>query len=489
MRTLDDLRPYQRGLAEQLFRDFGKKPGALLAVEMSLGKTVTTATFARWCLDCILIRKVLIIAPLRVAQKTWPDELEAWTHLRVLRWKSLVGTIGQKPTAAQRRKWLEEFLADPAAEIAIINRENVAWLYRTLIDMGVRWPFDMLIYDESSRLKSGKQKTGAKNLSEFGCLVRVRKHMDFVAELTGTPAPNGVEDLWGQIALIDQGRRLGTTKTAFHSRWFSSVQVGQHRGALKYTPLPHAEREITERIADITYSLKAKDYIDLPPVMTVPDFPPLYVDLSPAEMKQYRRFERTLALEEHEIEASNKGVLAFKLLQYANGSVYRQDTDDPDSVREEIEFHNHKVDALETIVQETGENLMVAYSFKFDLRRIKKRFPYAREATEPGALDDWNRGKVKMLLAHPASIGHGMNLQFGGRHAVWFGLNASLELYQQFNARLPRPGQEADKVFIHHILTRGTFDERLISILQEDDATQERITDAVKWQLHAASMG
>lgn len=485
MRTRDDLRPYQERLAERLFDDFGVKEGALLAVDMGLGKTVTTATAVRWLLDTFQVRRVLIVAPLRVAQKTWPDEFQEWKHLKPIHWYAGAGSIGQKLTAAKRKAILQEFLDDPLGEVFIINRENVVWLYNTLLEMGVPWPFDMLVYDESSRLKEGKKRTGTKRLSEFGVYAKVRRHMDYVIELSGTPTPKGLTDLWGQIVVIDLGRRLGTTKKAFHSRWFNSIQVGQHVGAVKYEPLPHAEREIMDRIKDIMVSMKARDYIDLPPVVEVPH----YVDLTAKQMADYRRFERECALEEHDIEAVNRGVLTNKLLQYANGSVYRQDTDDPDSEREVIHIHDHKLAALESIVAEAnGASILVGWSFEFDRDRIMKRFPYARNATEEGVLDAWNRGEVQMLLTHPASIGHGMNIQFGGHILVWFGLNSSLELYQQLSARLPRSGQPAERVFIHHILARGTFDEKLIRVLGDRDATQERITDATKWHLDSLSV-
>ncbi|MCH2078499.1 MAG: SNF2-related protein [Rhodobacteraceae bacterium] len=480
MLTLDNLRPYQKSLAERLFWEMGTSPGALLSVDMGLGKTVTTATVARWLLDCHLVKKVLIVAPLRVAQKTWPDEFEAWEHLEPVHWKSLVGKIGQKPSPTQRARWLREFLDDPRSEVAIINRENVVWLYKQLQAWNITWPFDMLIYDESSRLKEGRKRTGTKNLSEFGVYVKVRKHMTYVVELTGTPTPKGLIDLWGQISIIDMGERLGTTKTAFLRRWFNSVQVGQHVGAVKYTARPEAEEEIMELISDLMVSMKAEDYLELPPVVTSN----IWVDLTQKQAADYRRFKKELALEEHDIEAVNQGVLTNKLLQYANGSVYRQDTDDPDSEREVIHIHDHKLAALESIVAETnGANLLVAWGFQFDRDRIKKKFPFAKDATDEGVLDDWNKGKVRMLLTHPASIGHGMNIQFGGHHIVWFGLNSSLELYQQLSARLPRSGQPAERVFQYHILTRDTFDERLIDILQDREVTQDRITDAVKWDV------
>lgn len=480
MRTTDDLRGYQERLAEKLFWACDSSPGALLAVDMGLGKTVTVATVARWLLDCHLVKKVIIVAPLRVAQKTWPDEFEAWEHLRPLHWKGLAGKVNQKPSAQQRARWLREFLDDPLMEIAVINRENVVWLYKQLAAWNEPWPFDMLIYDESSRLKEGRKRTANKNLSEFGVWVKVRKYMKFVVELTGTPTPKGLTDLWAQISIIDLGARLGTTKTAFLRRWFTSIQVGQHVGAVKWSPMPHAEGEIMSRVSDLMVSMKAEDYLDLPKVIEVP----VYVDLTEKQMKDYRRFKKTLALEEHDIEAVNQGVLTNKLLQYANGSVYRQDTDDPDAPRELVHIHDHKLAALESIVEETnGANILVGWSFKFDRDRIKKRFPWARYATDEGVLDDWNAGKVRMLLTHPASIGHGMNIQFGGHHLVWFGLNSSLELYQQLTARLPRSGQPSDHVFVYHILTRGTFDERLVDILNDRDADQERVTDATRWIL------
>lgn len=471
-----ELRPYQLDLATRLREDFGKKPGALLAVQMSLGKTVMTATAMRWLLDEFMVRRWLVIAPLRVAQMTWPDEFGAWSHLRPLKWVSLCGTrIGQSIPPFKRKELLRHFLADPSQEIAIINRENVVWLYRTLREMGHEWPFDGIVYDESSRLKEGRKRTGSRRLSEFGALAKVRKHVSYVIELTGTPTPNGLIDLWGQLYLIDQGRRLGTTKTAFLRRWFDSDYMGW-----THTPKPNAEREILGRVKDVTVSLKTRDVIALPEIVTSN----VFVELTEKEMRDYRRFERELALEEHDIEAVNRGVLTFKLLQYANGSVYRTDEDSFPPKREAVRIHDHKLHAMDSILAETGgANLLVAYSYKFDLDALKKRYRFARVAEEPGALDDWNAGKVRMLLAHPASIGHGMNIQFGGHHIVWFGLNPSLELYQQFNARLPRPGQKAQRVFVHHILTRGTFDEKLIRILRDKDATQERITDAVKSHL------
>lgn len=474
--TLADLRDYQLPLAQRLFDDFGKKPGALLAVEMGMGKTVTVATAMRWFLDKGMIGKVLVVAPLRVAQKTWPDEFQEWEHLRETKWTSFCGSIGQKLTPAKRKALLVDFLNDPKSEVGIINRENVVWLYKTLVELKAGWPFEMMIYDESSRLKEGKKRTGNKNLSEFGVYAKVRKYMKYVVELTGTPTPKGLIDLWGQIVVIDQGERLGSKKTAFLARWFEADYMGWN-----YTPYEHSEDDIMGRISDIMVSMKARDYIDLPPL--IPN--PIWVDLTAQQMKDYKRFEKELALEEHDIEAVNRGVLTGKLLQYANGSVYKTDNDVEPPTREIIHIHDHKLAALDSIVAETnGANLLLAYEFQFDVDAIRKKYPKAKLATDPGVLDAWNRGEVQMLLAHPASIGHGMNLQFGGHHIVWYGLNSSLELFQQFNARLPRPGQVSKYVMQHMILTRGTFDERLVTVLEDRDATQDRITEAVKLHLH-----
>lgn len=474
----DDLTGYQARLVRRLLKRFGRRPGALLAVGMGLGKTVTTATVLRDLLDAFEVRKVLIVAPLRVAQMTWPQEFGKWRHLRAIRWKSLAGTrVGQKVTPEQREKWLREALTDPLCEVVIVNRENLAWLYKA-VGGEKGWPFDFMVYDESSRLKEGSKRTGSKRLSEFGALAKVRPRMSGVIELTGTPAPKGLIDLWGQFYIIDMGRRLGTTKTAFLSRWFEADYMGWN-----YTPRPNAEREIMERVSDVMISLKAEDVLQLPPVV----YSNVMVDLTKKEWEDYRRLEREMALEEHDIEAVNRGVLTFKLLQYANGHVYRTDESVYPPKREAIRFHDAKLDALDSIVAElNGANLLVAYTFKFDLAAIRKRYPKARLATDEGVLDAWNAGDVPMLLAHPASIGHGMNIQFGGHNIAWFGLTPSLELYQQFNARLPRPGQTAERVFVRHILARGTFDEKLISVLAERDATQDRITEAVRWRLEVA---
>lgn len=473
MRKRSELKPYQDRMNRHLVSAFKRLPGALLAVEMSLGKTVTVATTLRDLLDEFVIRKALIIAPLRVAQMTWPDEFQAWEHLKPIKWKSLCGTrVGQTVTPEQRMKWLREALDDPSCEVVIINRENVTWLYEA-VGGAKKWPFDFLVYDESSRLKEGSKRTGSKRISEFGVLAKVREKMDGVIELSGTSAPNGLIDLWGQIYVIDQGRRLGTTKKAFLERWFDADYMGWN-----HTPKPNAEKEIMARIKDVMLSLKAAEVISLPPVVSLP----VWVDLSKSEMATYKRFERDMALEEYDIDAVNRGVLTFKLLQFANGHVYRQIEDTYPPQREVIHFHDRKLAALDSIIAETnGANLLVAYSFKFDLAALKKRYPKARVATDEGVMEAWNKGKVPMMLAHPASIGHGMNIQFGGHNIVWFGLNPSLELYQQFNARLPRPGQTAARVYVRHILARNTFDARIFNVLGERGATQDRITDAVNW--------
>lgn len=469
------MRPDQHRLVRRLLRDFERKPGALLALQMSLGKTVISATLIRRLLDSFSVRKVLIVAPLRVAQKTWPDEFGKWQHLKPVKWVSVCGTrAGQKVTPAQRGAALRRFLTDPTMEVLIINRENIVWLYEAL-GGAANWPFDLMVYDESSRLKAGKKRTGTRRLSEFGVYAKIRKYMLFVILLSGTPAPKGLEDLWGQFFILDLGERLGTTKKAFTDRWFDADYMGW-----SLTAKPHAEAEILAKVKDVMISLNTSDVMEEIPVVYANRF----VDLKRPQRAQYNRLRRELALEEYEIEAVNRGVLTFKLLQYANGSVYRYDESVYPPKREIVHFHQEKLIEMDAVVAETaGDNLLVAYTFKFDLDALRHRYPFARVATEDGVLDEWNEGKVRMLLAHPASIGHGMNIQFGGNQIVWYGLTPSLELYQQFNARLPRPGQAANQVIVTHILARDTFDERLIEVLGVRDANQKRVTEATKWEL------
>lgn len=460
LRSRRDLRDYQAWLARKII----EAVGVLLAVEMSMGKTAAVLTAVRRLLDEFEISKVLVIAPLRVAQETWPDEIAAWTHTRVLSYSLLTGDEKTRLRALRQE-----------TDIHIINRENVPWLWRTLGEQG--WDYDMIVYDESSRLKAGRRRTkGGKKtgrrLSEFGSLARARKLVSRVVELSGTPAPGGLHNLWAQAYLLDLGERLGTSRTAFEKRWFDSDYMGW-----SLTPKPNAEDEILGRLKDVMFSLDSKDYLDLPPVVANP----VYVQLPSKIMEEYRRFERTLVSETYDVEAVSRGALTNKLLQFANGSMYRNLEGEGPKRREVVEVHDRKIAALESVVEEAnGEPILLAYSFRFDLERIKKKYPKAVLFEEDSDfVKNWNKGRIRLGVAHPASVGHGLNLQFGGHHACWYGLPWSLELYKQFNARLPRPGQRHDRVFIHHIMARGTADETVFERLSAHAATQDSINRAV----------
>lgn len=778
LRKKSDLRPYQVYMAKKIK---GRKT-VLLAADMGLGKSAATLTAVRRLLDEFAVRRVLVIAPLYVAEETWPEEIAAWAHTKALQYSVITGTPKQRMAALEKD-----------VEIHIINRENLPWLWRTLGKK--KWKYDMLVYDESSRLKSGKKRTkGGKNtgrrLSEFGALANARHMAEYVVELTGTPAPNGLIDLWGQIYILDLGERLGGTKAAFHDRWFDSDYMGW-----TYTPKPHAEEEIMERISDVMIGLRAEDYLDLPPVVSNT----IRVKLPKKVMEEYRRFERTLVSEAYDVEAVSKGVLTNKLLQFCiakdtevltptgwveiqkiragqfvwdgfewvscagsvfkgiksvvtcygvrmtpqhevltvegwktaeeildrescerfdreevwipdcfrasgaeqagpgavagemllrqqgdstepvpsietsgsleilrvqtwrkciqrgrrayddwlstlgylatdeeslprsrgeglpqlrrprhryarrvvcfiqgflggcqrgistqsddrprgqqqrifqrqlsmgesqdpasqypreclrgksmgagddcrggragkhsirdvlqesgeglfirgpvrpreiavydilncgprsrftvrgtdgrslivhncNGSMYRDIEDSHPRRREIVQVHDMKIAALESVVEEAnGNSVLLAYSFKFDLERIKKKYPKAVIAGEDkNWKKDWDKGRIKLLAAHPASIGHGLNLQYGGHIACWYGLTWSLELYQQFNKRLPRPGQKNHCVYIHHIIAAGTADEDVLASMSSRGATQDSITEAVRKRLRAS---
>jgi SNF2 family DNA or RNA helicase len=323
------------------------------------------------------------------------------------------------------------------------------------------------------RTKGGK-KSGPR-LSEFGVLAQARHHMKGVVELTGTPAPNGLIDMWGPIYILDGGERLGASRTAFLERWFN-----QNPYSYKITPKEHAEKEITKRVKDVMLGLRADDYLELP--KTIHNL--LKVRLPKEAMQEYRRFERTLVSELYDVEAVSEGVLTNKLLQFANGSMYHQVEDDKKK-REVIPIHEAKLAALEGVLEEAaGQSVLLAYSFRFDLDRIRKRYPKAVVFDEsPNAVKDWNAGRINLLLAHPASIGHGLNLQFGGHISVWYGLTWSLELWDQFNKRLPRPGQIHPLVYNHILVAEGTADEDVYRAMSDKGATQDAITDAIRVRL------
>lgn len=456
-----DFRGYQRWMSDTIM----SLDGVFLAAEMGLGKTAAVLWAIRNLIDLDEIKKVLIVAPLKVADITWPEEIAKWGFARDLTYVVVTGTVEERKIALRQ-----------PADIHIINRENVVWLQQF---WGRRWPYDMLVYDEASRLKRGSKRTkgtvradgskGFKRQSEFGILHKMRWSFKKVVELSGTPSPNGVIDLWGPMFIIDGGKRLGLSRTKFIERWFKYDPY-----TYKTEPHEWSEKEIMERIDDRFFSLKEADYLEVPPLVLADH----WIDLPPKAREMYKRLERDMVLEEFDIEAVNNGVLTNKLLQLANGSLYLEDGS---SVR----VHEEKLDVLDSIMAEAmGQPVLLGYQFRFDREAIAKRFPYARFFGD-GKNDkrDWDAGKIKLLVTHPASAGHGLNLQFGGNIQVWFGLTWSLELYQQFIKRLQRSGQMSDRVFLHRILARRTADEAMVRTLGIKGITQDRITDAVRAQV------
>lgn len=479
--TYDNFRTYQRWMSDLIV-----EKDVLLGAEMGLGKSAASLYAIREMLDSGTVSQVLIVAPLRVAEETWPAEIAKWDFARDHTYRIVTGDEDQRCAALAHD-----------AQITIINRENLGWLQKTL---GVRrWKFDMLVYDEASRLKSGRKRSKPKpradgtmppkKLTELGILRRMRFTFNRVVELSGTPSSNGLIDLWGPIYLIDHGQRLGTSLTAYKRRWFRPDDRWTHRPG---EPFDHSEKEIMDRLQDVFYSLREEDYLTLPPLNIIDH----NVRLSRKEMDRYRKFEREAAMEvknakgdREMVEAVNRGVLTGKLLQIANGSIYLGDKFDEETggrmPKESVKLHEHKLDVLESIVTEAmGKPILLAYSFQFDKEAILKRFPFARVYGETkNDMRDWNAGKIRLLVTHPASAGHGLNFQHGSNIAVWYGLTWSLELYQQFMKRLHRSGQKADKVFLHRILAEGTADYDVVRALAARGATQDSITNAVRVRL------
>lgn len=431
-------------------------PVAAVLLEMGLGKSVITLTAIRdLCLDSFEVHSVLVIAPLRVARDTWPAEIQKWDHLKDLTYSVAVGTPQERLAALLKPVFLH-----------IINRENVQWLIE---ESGLQWHYDMVVIDELSSFKSHQSK-------RFRSLLKMRPQVRRFVGLTGTPAGNGLMDLWAEFRLLDMGKRLGRYITHFRDAFF----IPDRRNGMQvfsYKPKPGAEEEIYRRIGDITISMKSTDYLQMPECVmnTVP------VTLSEDECDDYEAMTKKLVLELHgvEIDAANAAALSGKLCQLANGAIYTED-------KHILHFHDRKLDALEDLIEgANGKPVLVAYWFQHDLARIRKRFK-VRELKTSRDITDWNAGKIPVAVIHPASAGHGLNLQAGGSTMVWFGLTWSLELYRQTNARLWRQGQRADTVVIHHIVTRGTIDEAIMKALSEKDKSQAALIDAVKAQLEVS---
>lgn len=441
---------YQRYAAEFIIAH----PVAALLLDMGLGKTSITLTAINDLLfDSFEIHKVLVVAPQRVARDTWSAEIEKWEHLKNLRYSVVVGMAQERISA----------LLTPA-DIYIINRENIQWLVE---ESGLPFDFDMAVIDELSSFKNHQSK-------RFRAFMKVRPKLKRIVGLTGTPAGNGLMDLFAEFKLLDMGERLGRLIGQYRNAYF---QPDKRNGMViySYKPLPNAERQIYDKISDITISMKATDHLKMPELVTTE----YMVRLSEKEKEKYDRLKKELVLstEDNEVTAANAASLSNKLSQMANGAVYSDD----ESI---IEIHDRKLDALEDIIESmNGKPLLVAYWFKHDLERIKKRFD-VREIRSSVDISDWNSGKIPVALIHPASAGHGLNLQSGGSTLVWFGLTWSLELYQQTNARLWRQGQTADTVVIQHIIAKGTIDEQIMKALKTKDTAQAAIIIAVKAEVH-----
>lgn len=419
-----------------------------LMLDMGLGKTVITLT-ALWqlALDSFDVSRVLVIAPKRVAEDTWPKELAKWEHLTGLTSSLVLGSAAERKAALQRKAFLY-----------IINRENVAWLVKNHY-----WDFDMVVIDELSSFKSNKAE-------RFKAMKKVRPMVTRIVGLTGTPAPNTLLDLWPQMYLMDMGQRLGRFIGGFRDRFF--LPDKRNREIIySYKLREGAEDAIYALISDICISMKAADYLDMPERIDNR----IEVSMSPKERKLYDDFQKDMVLSigDEQLDAANAAALSNKLLQMANGAVYGED-------KKVIPIHDRKLDALEDLVEgANGKPLLVAYWYKHDLQRIKARFKNARCIDTAKDIDDWNAGQIPLALIHPASAGHGLNLQDGGCTIVWFGLTWSLELYQQLNARLWRQGQK-HTVVIHHIVTKGTHDEDVMRALENKDTRQSALIEAVR---------
>lgn len=432
-------------------------PIAALLLSMGLGKTSTTLTALDELLfDSFEIHKVLVIAPLRVT-KVWLDEVKKWNHLNYLRCSLVVGTEQER----KRALWTN-------ADIYIINRENIQWL---IDESGIKFDFDTLVVDELSSFKNFKTK-------RFKSLMKVRPMVKRVIGLTGTPTSNGLMDLWSEFKLLDQGKRLGRFITNYRDQYF---RPDKRNGQVifSYKPLPFAEDAIYDKISDITISMKATDYLNMPELISNH----VEVEMSEREMKVYQELKQELVitLGDEDVTASNAASLSNKLTQMANGAIYLDS-------HESAKIHDRKLDALEDLIEaQCGKPVLVAYWFKHDLERIKKRLEELKvnfkEIKTDASIEDWNKGNIEVGLIHPASAGHGLNLQKGGSTLIWFGLTWSLELYEQTNARLYRQGQKNETVVIEHIITKGTIDEQIIKALEEKDKTQSRLIDAVKANL------
>jgi SNF2 family DNA or RNA helicase len=432
---------------------------------MGTGKTSATLT----ALDILTLVEpgpALVIAPLRVAQSTWPDEAAKWLHLSALTMSAVIGDVTQRRAALARK-----------ADVYTINYENIPWLVEYL---GKAWPFTTIVADESTKLKGFRLRQGGQRAQY---LARVAHKARRFIELTGTPSPNGLQDLWGQAWFLDRGERLGFSFSAFTDRWFRSTRVGNDPHAVQITPMPFAQAQIENQMRTACITIDAKDYFDIQePIVNV-----IQVEMPPKARRQYRDMEQEmfLALDGgKEIEAFNAASKTIKCLQLANGAIY---TDDTRTTHQEV--HNEKIKALESIIEEAaGMPVLVAYHFKHDLARLRRAFPQGRALdADPGTIRAWNDGKIPVLFAHPASAGHGLSLQDGGNIIAFFGLWWDMEQHMQIIERIG-PTRQAQSgydrpVFVHYLTTKGTLDTEVLARLRNKKSIQDTLLDAMKTRI------
>lgn len=430
---------------------------------MGTGKSSATLLAIDALLMAGLVNKVLILAPLRVARSTWPDEARAWSNFSHLRVSPILGSADQRRAAIARD-----------AEVFTFNYENLVWLVETL---GDEWPFDMVVCDEFTRVKGFRSRQGTKRAHALAKIIHT-KVTRFIG-LTGTPAPNGLLDLWAQAWFLDQGLRLGRTYSAFVNRWFRALPNGGNPQWTRLEAMPHAQGEIQTLLRDVCLTLTVQDWFDIKdPIVNI-----VHVDLPPVARKHYREMERNLftELEGHEIEAFGAAAKTMKTLQLCQGAAYVGESN-----TEWVVVHDEKIDALRSIVEEAaGMPVLVAYHFRSDLARLRKAFPTARVLDkDPKTIEQWNAGEIPILMAHPASAGHGLSLQHGGNILAFFGLNWNLEEHLQVIERIGPVRQKQSgydrPVFIHYILARGTIDEVVLDRLRSKRDVQTVLLEALK---------
>lgn len=440
-------------------------PVSAILLQMGLGKSVITLTAMKELFERGEISRALVIAPLRVARDTWPEEIRKWDHLRGLTYSVAVGPVEERRAALRRE-----------VQIHIINRENIAWM----MESGLPLNYDMIVVDELSSFKSWQSK-------RYRALMRLRPFVSRIVGLTGTPTGNGLMDLFAEYRVLDLGERLGSFIGCYREAYFQPDKRNAYQ-VFTWKPRPGAEEEIYRKISDITVSMKSMDFLK----MAECNMNTTEVRMDERERKQYETLKEELLLRVPRgtapapqgtvpagalIDAKNAAALCGKLCQLANGACY---TEDGTVAR----IHDRKLDALEDLIESAnGHPVLIAYWYQHDIQRIRQRFPDVRVLRNSQDLADWNKGKIQMAAIHPAFAGHGLNLQQGGNTLIWFGLTWSLELYLQTNARLWRQGQKSETVTIHHIVTEGTIDEQILEALGRKDRTQESLIAAVKAQI------